>query len=687
MVDRHRAPSAFERAEMRAWTRAQVQLRHLGISRATALAFQQLSGGLIRADLRLRTPPLRIASGLEPQAGLWPLGLSGDLPIVVVQIDDADDLGAVREALTAQEYWRMRQFAADLVILNDRAASYVQDLQIGIEAAIRTAQSRSRTAGHDAPAQGRVHALRADLITPEAKALLLAVVGAVLVAGRGSIGGQLAAAAAGTMGPRRMVYPPAPPTAAEAETPPDLPELKFFNGTGGFAENGREYLTILRDGRRTPSPWITMVASSGFGFQVSAEGGGHVWSENSRENQLTPWSDDPVPDAPGEAIYLHDLDSGILWTATALPIRTGGTCVARHGFGYSRFQHGGQSILCDVLQIVPLDAPANISRIRLTNRTRRLRRLSVTGYAEWVPGASRSASAPLVVTESDQGGAVLARNPWAMGFPGRVAFADPGQGSTATASRMDFPGPAGRWDAPDAVRRPLSGQCRPGLDPCAALQRQVVLAPGATVDLVFQIGQDQNADAARALIARIRSADIDAVLADVTRHWTDLLGAVQVRSPDRAMDVMLNGWLFYQTLACRIWARAGFCQASGAYGFRDQLQDGMALTFSRSGMTRAHLLLAAGRQFPEGDVQHWWPPHSGQGLRTCISDDRVWLGDGVALTSPFRVTPGFWTRSCRSCRARRCAPARMMPSSCPAPPKKARRCSNIAHAGWIRPWR
>jgi cyclic beta-1,2-glucan synthetase len=274
-----------------------------------------------------------------------------------------------------------------------------------------------------------------------------------------------------------------------------------------------------------------------------------------------------------------------------------------------------------------------------------------------------------------------------MGFPGRVAFADPGQGSTATASRMDFPGPAGRWDAPDAVRRPLSGQCRSGLDPCAALQRQVVLAPGATVDLVFQIGQDQNADAARALIARIRSADIDAVLADVTRHWTDLLGAVQVRSPDRAMDVMLNGWLFYQTLACRIWARAGFCQASGAYGFRDQLQDGMALTFSRSGMTRAHLLLAAGRQFPEGDVQHWWPPHSGQGLRTCISDDRVWLGDGVALTSPFRVTPGFWTRSCRSCRARRCAPARMMPSSCPAPPKKARRCSNIAHAGWIRPWR
>jgi cyclic beta-1,2-glucan synthetase len=632
MVDRHRDPSAFERAETLAWTQAQVQLRHLGISRATALAFQQLSGGLLRADLRLRATPLRIASGLGPQAGLWPLGISGDLPVILVQIDDADDLGAVREALNAQEYWRMRQFAVDLVILNDRASSYVQDLQIGIEAAIRAAQSRPRTAGHDGPAQGSVHAVRADLITPEAKALLLAVAGAVLVAGRGDIGGQLAAAT-GTTDLRTAVFPPVPPAAAEAETPPDLPELEFFNGTGGFAENGREYVTVLQGGHTTPAPWINVVSNPGFGFQVSAEGGGHVWSENSRENQLTPWSNDPVSDPPGEAIYLHDLDSGILWTPTALPIRTGGTYVARHGFGYSRFQHGGQGILCDVLQIVPLDAPVKISRIRLTNRTRRMRRLSVTGYVEWVLGPSRSATAPFVVTEIDQGGAVLARNPWAMGFPGRVAFADLGEGATATASRMDFLGPAGRCDAPDGVRRPLSGQCGPGLDPCAALQRQVVLAPGASVDLVFQIGQEQNADAARALIARIRSTDIDAVLADVTRHWADLLGAVQVRSPDRALDVMLNGWLLYQTLACRIWARAGFYQASGAYGFRDQLQDGMALTFRRPEMTREHLLRAAGRQFPEGDVQHWWLPHSGQGVRTRISDDRVWLGYGVARYS------------------------------------------------------
>ena len=629
LVDRHRDPSAFDRAETLAWTQAQVQLRHLGISREKALEFQQLSGGLLQGDARLRTAPSRLTGGLGPQSGLWHMGISGDLPLVVLLIDDAEDLGAVREALDAHEYWRMRQFAVDLVILNERASSYVQDLQSGIEAAIRTAQARPRSGGHDGPALGAVHAIRSDLIPPETKALLLAVAGAVLVAGRGGIGGQLAAAAGPATGPRTAALPQIL-AAPEAETPPDLPEMEFFNGTGGFAENGREYVTVLRDGQTTPAPWINVVANPGFGFQVSAEGGGHVWSENSRENQLTPWSNDPVSDPPGEAIYLKDLDSGILWTPTALPIRTRGTYVARHGFGYSRFQHGGQGILCDILQLVPMDAPVKISRIRLTNRTGRVRRLSVTGYAEWVLGASRSASAPFVVTEIDPSGAVLARNPWGLAFPGRVAFADLGAGATATASRMEFLGPTGRWDAPDGLRRPLSGSSGPGLDPCAALQRQVVLVPGATVDLVFQIGQAHSTDAARALIARIRGTDIDGLLADVTRHWTDLLGAVQVRSPDRAMDVMLNGWLLYQTLACRIWARAGFYQASGAYGFRDQLQDGMALTFSRPEMTREHLLRAAGRQFPEGDVQHWWLPHSGQGVRTRISDDRVWLGYGVA---------------------------------------------------------
>ena len=392
-------------------------------------------------------------------------------------------------------------------------------------------------------------------------------------------------------------------------------------------------MTVLRDGQTTPAPWINVIANPSFGFQVSAEGSGHVWSENSRENQLTPWSNDPVTDPAGEAIYLHDLDTDHVWTPTALPIRGAGTYIARHGFGYSAFQHESHGIAADMTQFVPLDAAVKISRLTLRNTGAALRRLSVTAYADWVLGTSRSASAPFVMTKTDPAtGAILARNTFSTAFPGRVAFADLGAATSSwTADRAEFIGPGATLAAPAGIRTaPLSGRTGPALDPCAALQRRITLQPGQTVEVVFMLGQAESDAAASALIQRMRATDATQILAAVKQHWAALLTTVQVTSPDRSMDILLNGWLLYQTLACRIWARAGFYQASGAYGFRDQLQDGMALTFARPQMTRAHLLRAASRQFPEGDVQHWWLPHSGQGVRTRISDDRVWLGYGVA---------------------------------------------------------
>ncbi len=631
LVDRHRDPSGFDRASTLAWTQAQVQLRHLGISNAEAADFQTLAGFILRADPRLRAPSGRIIAGAGPQSGLWPFAISGDLPIVLMLIDDAGDIERVGEILAAQEYWRARQLAVDLVIVNERSSSYVQDLQIGIEAAVRTAQARPRAVG-SAPAQGAIHALRADLITPEARALLMSVARVVLVASRGSIGQQIDAL----------------PTVADTTRPVELPrddvrpdpvpvastmDLEFPNGIGGFADNGREYVTILRDGHTTPAPWINVVANQGFGFTASAEGSGMVWAENSRENQLTPWSNDPVTDAPGEAVYLRDLETGALWTPTALPMRGKGTYVARHGFGYTCFEHTAHGIASSMVQTVPLHDSVRITRLTLHNQSGTTRRLSVTTYAEWVLGTSRSATAATVTTEVDpQTGALMARNPYATAFQGRVAFADIGrQVNGFTCDRAEVLGQGGSMADPKGLRgQALSGCAGAGIDPCAAQQRLVTLAPGQRVELRLLMGQAARIEDARDLITRYRSADLDAVLGEVATHWNDLLGAVQVKTPDRAMDILLNGWLLYQTLACRIWARAGFYQASGAYGFRDQLQDGMALTFSRPEMTREHLLRAAARQFPEGDVQHWWLPHSGQGVRTRISDDRVWLGYSVA---------------------------------------------------------
>ena len=623
LVDRHRDASAFGRAVTLSWTQGQVQLRHLGITSAEAAEFQRLGGMIVRGDARLRASAAQVLAGAGPQSQLWAMGISGDLPIALFLISDAEDVGRLQEVLAAQEYWRMRQLAVDLVILNDRSSSYVQDLQIAVEAAVRSAQSHPDAAG----APGKIYTLRTDLTHPEARAHLLAAAAVVLVASRGSIGAQL------------DLVPPAAPMAARParrKVPPPMqvapPQLEFFNGLGGFAEGGREYVTVLRDGQTTPAPWINVVANPGFGFQVSAEGSGFVWAENSRENQLTPWSNDPVADPAGEAIYLRDMETGQVWTPTALPIRTDGTYIARHGFGYSSFQHSANEIGADMVQFVPLDAPVKITQLTLRNTSGRARKLSVTAYAEWVLGTSRSATAAALITEIDgETGAVLARNPRAMAFPGRVAFADLGPATTSrTCDRAEFIGWSGSLADPVGLAGPLSGRAGPGLDPCAALQREISLAAGEVVEVVFLLGQAGSVEEARALIAATRARDPGAVLAQVTAHWTDLLTAVQVKTPDRAMDVMLNGWLLYQTLACRIWARAGFYQASGAYGFRDQLQDGMALTALRPEMTREHLLRAASRQFPEGDVQHWWLPHSGQGVRTRISDDRVWLSFAVA---------------------------------------------------------
>ncbi|TVP69706.1 MAG: DUF3131 domain-containing protein [Rhodobacteraceae bacterium] len=627
LVDRHRDPSAFMRAETLSWTRAQVQLRHLGITPANAADFQRLGGMILRKDTRLRAKEADPGAG--PQSSLWAMGISGDLPIILFRISDTEDATALHELLVAHEYLRMQQLDVDLVILNDRASSYVQDMQELIEAAVRSAQSRPRSAGQPLGTQCAVYILRADLITDDQRAQLLSVARVTLLASRGLIGHQID----GLM--PRVPEPAAPMLARSSRqvptSDPAIPTLEFFNGTGGFADDGREYVTILRDGATTPAPWLNVIANPGFGFQVSAEGSGFVWAENSRENQITPWSNDPVCDPAGEALYLRDLDTGAIWTPTALPIRSTGTYIARHGFGYSRFEHTAHGISADMVQFVPTDDPVKITRLTLHNTGDQIRRLSVTAYAEWVLGTSRNVTALHITTARDEEtGAIFARNPFAIAFAGRVAFADLGDAVTSHSSdRAEVLGPIGNIAAPAGIAG-LSGRMGASLDPCAALQREVTLAPGESVNVVFLLGQTASEDDARTLILRHRAIDPDVSLAAVRQHWSSLLGAVQVTSPDRSMDIMLNGWLLYQTLACRIWARAGFYQASGAYGFRDQLQDGMALTALWPDMTRAHLLRAAARQFPEGDVQHWWLPHSGQGVRTRISDDRVWLGYGVA---------------------------------------------------------
>ena len=625
LADKHHDVAAYERAATLAWTQAQVQLNHLGITPDEAHLFQRLANRVMYSDPTLRpSSEILKRNDLGPPA-LWAHGISGDLPIVLCRIDEAEHLETVRQLIRAHRYWQMKQLAVDLVIVNERSTSYLQDLQSALESVVRVGLSRSPSEKDGAP--GAVFLLRADLLSAEVRNLLQTVARVVIVSWRGGLSEQV----------RRLkeIAPVAEPPCMppRSVSPPEFAaplQLEFFNGIGGFDREGREYVTILDGDQTTPAPWVNVIANPSFGFQVSAEGSGYTWSLNSRENQLTPRSNDPVSDSSGEAIYVRDQDSGDVWTATALPIRNDASrYIARHGQGYSRFEHVSHGIALDLLQFVPLDDPIKISRLKIKNVSGRRRRLSITAYVEWVLGPSRAACAPHVVTEIDpKTGVLLARNPWRMEFGSRVAFADLAGGQRlCTGDRTEFLGRNGTFALPAALAspNPLSNRVGAGLDPCGVLQTAVEIPPNREVEITFLLGEARTRAEALLLVERFRAADLEEVFRDVVNYWDQTLGAVQVRTPDRAMDILLNRWLLYQTIVCRLWARSGFYQASGAYGFRDQLQDGMALCLSQPGLTREHLLRAAARQFTEGDVQHWWLPSSGKGIRTRVSDDLLWL--------------------------------------------------------------
>lgn len=607
------------------WSHAQLELRHLRIQPDDARRFQELANSMLYPNPKLRPLSELLKQNKLGQARLWPYGISGDLPIASVVIGEDMDIDLVRQVLQAHTYWRLHGLKADLLILNDETAGYEQPLN---EKLVRLILSHSANTGVDIP--GGVFLKMINQIPAEDMNLMLAVSRLVLVAARGSLPQQLGMPADAAKLPGSLDT-----KVVEEEPSAQLPfmELPYFNGLGGFTPDGREYAIFLGPDKQTPAPWVNVIANPTFGTMVSESGSGFTWYGNSQQNRLTGWSNDPVSDTPSEAVYIRDDETGKFWSPTPLPVRERDAYRARHGAGYTVFEHNSHAIEQELTIFVPVDGdggdPICIRRLKLRNDSSRSRLLSVTFYVEWTLGEHRENMQSHIITSWDhKSKTIFAQNNYHADYGGRIAFAATNPApQTYTGDRAEFIGRNGNLSTPAALGRVgLSCRVGTGLDPCAALHVKVNLAPGENTEIICLLGEAGSADEANALVKRYRNgAAVDNALEQTGAWWDKLLETININTPSHSVNLMLNRWLLYQTLSCRVWGRSGFYQSGGAFGFRDQLQDVMSLLYAAPELARQHLLRAAGRQFREGDVQHWWHPQSGAGVRTRCSDDLLWL--------------------------------------------------------------
>jgi len=644
--DRRFADRVFDLA----WSHSQVVLRQFNATEADAQLYGRLAGSMLYANSSLRADASIISKNRRGQSGLWGYAISGDVPIVLLQIADPANIELVRQLVQAHAYWRMKGLAVDLVIWNEDHSGYRQllhDQIMGLIAAGTEATMADRPGG--------IFVRPGDQIADEDRILLQTVARAILSDSRGTLADQV-----NRRGPAEVTVPLLTPTRTSRSEPPAVaalprPDLIFFNGLGGFTPDGREYVITTAHGQVTPAPWVNVLANPLFGTVISESGLAYTWSENAHEFRLTPWGNDHVSDSSGEGFYLRDEERGHFWSPAPLPSRGATLYVTRHGFGYSVFEHTERGIRSELWVYVALDANIKFAVLKVRNESGRSRRLSATGYVEWVLGDLRSKSTMHVVTEVDPvSGALFARNSYNTEFARRVAFFDVDDATRyVSGDRTEFLGRNGTLRSPAAMTRTrLSGKVGAALDPCAALQVAFDLADRQEREIIFTLGVGQDADEAGNLVHRFRgSAAARGALEAVWQHWNHTLGAVQVETPDQSINILTNGWLLYQTLACRFWARSGYYQSGGAFGFRDQLQDVMALIYAEPHLVREHLLRCAAHQFPEGDVQHWWNPPSGRGVRTRCSDDYLWLplvtthyvlktGDTGVLDEPVHFVEG-----------------------------------------------
>jgi cellobiose phosphorylase len=612
--DRNNKDRVFELA----WTHSQVVLRQINASETDAQLYNRLAGSILFTNAASRADATVLISNHRGQSGLWAYSISGDLPIVLLKIEKQGSIQLVKQLVQAHAYWRLKGLAVDLVIWNEEPNGYRQVFQNEIQALVHAELA-------DCP--GGVFIRASDQISNEDRILFQTVARINISDNGGSLADHIQ---------RKQIARVAIPYISSTQkytleiTPVSIPtDLVFFNGLGGFSADGSEYVIIIDDKKNTPAPWVNVIANPNFGTVISESGVAYTWTENAHELRLTPWNNDPVSDLGGEAFYLRDEENGHFWSTTLLPAGGSSPYITRHGFGYSIFEHMEDGIYSEMLVYVDMDASIKFTVLKIRNKSGRSRKLSATGYTEWVLGNNRMKTAMYIHTEVDpESGVIFAKNPYSTEFPHEVAFFDVDDFKKSfTADRTEFIGRNGTLQNPDAMSRvKLSGRIGLALDPCAAIQVPFELLDGEEHEIIFRLGAGKNPLDAGNIAKQFRGSVVALDSFEKAKnYWKHVTGALQVETPDAAINIITNGWLTYQTLSSRLWGRSGYYQSGGAYGFRDQLQDVLSLLHAKPKLAREQILLCASRQFKEGDAQHWWHPPIGRGVRTRCSDDFLWL--------------------------------------------------------------
>ena len=625
LTRRYQRWSQLSRASQDVRIQAEEELAQLNLTSQKVEQIQKLLSPLLYLSNALRAEPAVLHNNTLAQPGLWAFGISGDYPIVLVRVKRGEDFELLGEVVLAHTYWRKRGLMIDLVIFSQRETSYEQDFKNRIYRLLERTASESWL--ND---RGGIFMLQEDQMNEAERTLLMTVARVVLDGDTGPLERQLSKLDAAPVRLPRFV--PIEPLYPLMDVQPELPrpaDLLFHNGIGGFTPDGCEYVIYLEPGQWTPAPWVNVIATPEFGCVVTESGMGPTWSQNSGENRLTPWRNDPVSDPPSEAIYLRDEDTGQIWSPTPLPARDDAPYLIRHGAGYSSFEHASHGLLQNLTVFVAPDEPVKIVQLKLQNTTKRMRRINVSYYVEWVLGNTRENTAAYITPEFDSSSfALLARNGYNTDFGQRVAFlASTREPAAVTTDRTEFLGKLGSYIRPAALERVgLTPRVEPGSDPCGVLQFLLWLQSGETKEITFLLGQGADRADAQRLIKHFQDIQhVEKARERVSEFWNEILEQTQVQTPDMAMDILLNRWLLYQSLSCRFWGRTAFYQSSGAYGFRDQLQDAMAYAHVRPDLLREHILESAAHQFEQGDVLHWWHPPAGRGIRTRCSDNLLWL--------------------------------------------------------------